>query len=570
MTDLSVFHDRAGRAVSAMLTGGEALVAALEAHGVSVVFGIPGTHNLPVYAALAKSGIRHVSPRHEQGAGFAADGWARASGQPGVCITTTGPAVLNAATAAAQAYSDSVPLLLISPGLPVRHPGRGNGYLHEVKDQRAALDAVTGYSHRVTSVPEIPLAVTQAFAAMASGRPRPVHLDIPLDLLDERAAARITGPVPVPRAAPGGTEVAAAARGLAAARRPVIVAGGGAAAAHAELRELAEAVAAPVVTTANGKGTLPDDHPLAVGAGLHHPAVRRLVADSDVVLAVGTELAPSDLWAGPLDITGALIRVDIDAASVVTNALPDIAIVADAALALRAVCAQLPAGPVSAGPVSASTVSASPVSASTAPDSTADRRGTARAAAARTELAADARAEGAPYLGLTAALDRALGRDGILAGDSTKACYYGVLSNLPAYHPRSLLYPTGLGTLGYGLPAAIGAKLARPDVPVIALHGDGGLMFTVAELITAAELGLPLPVVVVDNGGYGEIRDEMTGRGDPVHAVDLRAPDFPLLARSLGCHGRRTTGPAELAELLAQALAADRPTLIHLPEEAAR
>ena len=561
--------------MSALLTGGEALVAALEAHGVSVVFGIPGTHNLPVYAALAKSGIRHVSPRHEQGAGFAADGWARASGRPGVCITTTGPAVLNAATAAAQAYSDSVPLLLISPGLPLRHPGRGNGYLHEVKDQRAALNAVTGYSHRVTSVPEIPLAVTQAFAAMAAGRPRPVHLDIPLDLLDERAAAQVSGPVPVPRAVPGETEAAAAARALAAARRPVIVAGGGAAAAHAELRELAELVMAPVVTTANGKGTLPDDHPLAVGAGLHHPAVRRLVADSDVVLAVGTELAPSDLWAGPLDIAGTLIRVDVDAASVVTNALPDIAIVADATLALGAICARLPAGTVSTGTastgtVSASTVSASTVPASTVPAGTADGCGSARAAAARTELAADARAEGAKYLGLTAALDRALGRDGILAGDSTKACYFGALSNLPAYHPRSLLYPTGLGTLGYGLPAAIGAKLARPDVPVIALHGDGGLMFTVAELITAAELGLPLPVVVVDNGGYGEIRDEMAGRGDPVHAVDLRTPDFPLLARSLSCHGKRATGPAELAGLLVQALAADRPTLIHLPEEAAR
>ena len=540
--------------MSGLLTGGEALVGALEAHGVSVVFGIPGTHNLPVYAALARSGIRHVSPRHEQGAGFAADGWARASGRPGVCITTTGPAVLNAATAAAQAYSDSVPLLLISPGLPLRHPGRGNGYLHEVKDQRAALDAVTGYSHRVTSGPEIPLAVTQAYAAMTAGRPRPVHLEIPLDLLAERAAAQITGPVPVPRAVPGETEAAAAARALAAARRPVIVAGGGAAAAHAELRELAERVAAPVVTTANGKGTLPDDHPLAVGAGLHHPAVRRLVAGSDVVLAVGTELAPSDLWAGPFDIAGTLIRVDVDAASVVTNALPAIAIVADAALAMRALSARLSAGSAPAGTGGGCGASLA----------------TSRATEARTDLRADARAEGAKYLGLTAALAGALGRDGILAGDSTMACYYGALSNLPAYHPRSLLYPTGLGTLGYGLPAAIGAKLARPDVPVIALHGDGGLMFTVAELITAAELGLPLPVVVVDNGGYGEIRDEMAGLGDPVHAVDLRAPDFPLLARSLGCHGRRARDPRELAGLLADALAADRPTLIHLPEEAAR
>jgi acetolactate synthase-1/2/3 large subunit len=149
------------------------------------------------------------------------------------------------------------------------------------------------------------------------------------------------------------------------------------------------------------------------------------------------------------------------------------------------------------------------------------------------------------------------------------ACYYGALSNMAAYHPRSLLYPAGLGTLGYGLPAAIGAKLARPDAPVIALHGDGGLMFTVAELISAAELRLPLPVVVVDNGGYGEIRNEMAGRGEPVHAVDLLGPDFTGLARSLRCHGVSVSKPAELPDVLAAALSADRPTLINLPEDAA-
>ena len=526
------------------MTGGEALVAALEAHGAGTVFGIPGTHSLPIYAALANSGIRHVLPRHEQGAGFAADGWARASGRPGICVTTTGPGALNAATAAAQAYSDSVPVLLISPGMPLRHPGRGNGELHEVKDQHGALGAVVAYSHRVGSVAEIPLAVAQAYAAMATGRPRPVHLEIPLDLLGERASAEIIGPIPVPPpAAPVAAQVAAAAQALAAAQRPLILAGGGCAAAPGELRDLAERAGAPVLTTANGKGCLPDDHPLAVGAGLHHPAVRKLAADADVVLAVGTELAPSDLFTGPLDIPGVLVRIDIDAAAATTNAVPDITLVADAALALRAITSELPDG---GGPSAA-----------------------ARAAQARASFQAEARAEGAAYLGLTAALAGALGTAGILAGDSTMACYYGVLSNMPAYRPRTLLYPTGLGTLGYGLPAAIGAKLARPDAPVIALHGDGGLMFTVPELISAAQLRLPLPVVVVDNGGYGEIRNEMADRGEPVHAVDLLGPDFTGLARALGCHGVRVSGPAELPGALTAALAADRPTLIHLPEHAA-
>jgi acetolactate synthase-1/2/3 large subunit len=181
-------------------------------------------------------------------------------------------------------------------------------------------------------------------------------------------------------------------------------------------------------------------------------------------------------------------------------------------------------------------------------------------------LRAEARSEGGRWLGLTAALAEALGLDGVLVGDSTMACYYGALSNLPAYRPRSFLYPTGLGTLGYGLPAAIGAKLARSEDPVIALHGDGGVMFTVPELAAAAALRLPLPVVVVDNGGYGEIRAEMVQRDDPVHAVELPGPDFAALARSLGCHGVRVEDAAGVAAALPAALAADRPTLIHVPE----
>ncbi|MFI9105476.1 5-guanidino-2-oxopentanoate decarboxylase [Streptomyces fildesensis] len=531
--------------MTATVTGGEALVAALEVHGAETVFGIPGTHNLPIYAALAQHGIRHVSPRHEQGGAFAADGWARAGGQPGVCLTTTGPALLNAATAAAQAYSDSVPVLLVSPGLPLRHPGRGNGYLHEVKDQRAAMDAVVAYSHRVTSVAEIPLAVAQAYAAMTTGRPRPVHLEIPLDLLDEQGPLQLVAPVPVPPAAPAAEQAAAAAQALGAALRPVIIAGGGCSGAAAELLEVAERLGAPVVTTANGKGVFGDGHPLAIGAGLHHEAVRALVADSDAVLAVGTELAPADLWNGPLDLNGPLVRIDIDAQSVITNARPDVAVVADAALALRAIADRLPPAEQ-------------------------PRPGHGRAAAARTAFAAQARAEGADYLGLTAAIAQALGHDGFLVGDSAMACYYGALSNLPAHHPRSFLYPTGLGTLGYALPAAIGAKLARPEAPVVALHGDGGIMFTIQELASAAELRIPLPIVVADNGGYGEIRNEMTARKDPVHAVDLPGPDFPAIARAMGCHGVRVDGSAGLARSLESALAADRPTLIHLPEDAAR
>ncbi|HEX4226152.1 MAG TPA: thiamine pyrophosphate-binding protein, partial [Pseudonocardiaceae bacterium] len=197
-------------------TGAAALVNALAAHGVDTVFGIPGTHNLPIYAELAARHIRHISPRHEQGAGFAADGYARVSGRPGVVLTTTGPAILNAATAAAQSYSDSVPVLLISPGMPTGHPARGNGFLHEVKDQRAAMAAITAGSDRVGSVADIPVAVAQAFADLTSGRPRPRHLEIPLDLLDRAADVTILSPL---RTTTPTADPAAAARLLATAHK---------------------------------------------------------------------------------------------------------------------------------------------------------------------------------------------------------------------------------------------------------------------------------------------------------------------------------------------------------------
>ncbi|MGW5415632.1 5-guanidino-2-oxopentanoate decarboxylase [Actinomadura geliboluensis] len=523
------------------MTGGEALVAALAAHGVDTIFGIPGTHNLTVYAAMARHGIRHVSPRHEQGAGYAADGYARSSGRPGVCLTTTGPAILNAAAAAAQAYSDSVPVLFVSPGMPLRHPGRGNGLLHEVKDQSAAMAAVLGRSHRVTSVEEIPLAVAQAWTDLVSGRPRPVHLEIPLDLLEEQADVTVPGPVPAAARTPAAEAVEAGAAACAAARRPVLVVGGGAARAGDEALSLAEAVGAPVVSTANGKGVVPEDHPLFVGAGLQHRCVLELMDDSDLVIAVGTEFAPSDWWIGLPDLSGKVLRVDVDPAQIVTNVIPAVSLVGDAALALRALLERL--------------------------DVPAPADAPERAARWRDLHRAAAREEGTPWLRIVSAIADALPRDAIVASDSAMACYYGALSNLPLHRPGAFLYPTGGGTLGFGLPAGIGAKTAHPDTAVLVLQGDGGTMFTVAELAAAAELGIALPVIVVDNGGYGEIRNEMADRDEPVHAVALGRPDFPALARSLGCRGVRVEDAAELTGEIKAALDADRPTLIHVREE---
>jgi thiamine pyrophosphate-dependent acetolactate synthase large subunit-like protein len=522
-------------------TGGRAVARALEAHGVDVVWGIPGTHNLELYAGLAEAGIRHLSPRHEQGAAFAADGYARVTGRVGVCVTTSGPAVLNAATALGQAYSDSVPVLLVAAGMPVRHPGLGNGELHETKDLIGAMRGVVDYAHRVTSVAEVPIAIAQAFARMRAGRPRPVVVEVPLDLLTEEGeagAARAAAPsvlAPVP------SEIDAAAALLSRARRPAIIAGGGASAAAAELRLVAERLGAPVVCSINGKGTLAEDHPLSVGAGLAVRAVGELVVDSDGVLVVGCELAPSDLWWGPLDLAGKTVRIDVDPAQAVTNAVPEVTVVADARLALSGLLDALGAGDLGA-------------------------HAAERAARFRDAYRAQAVDDGARWADLMDALAGALGRNGVVAADNAMVSYMGALELLPAYHPRSFLFPTGYGTLGYAVPAAIGAKVGRPDARVLALSGDGGLMFTVGELAAAAQARLPIPVVVVDNSGYGEIRREMAERGDPPLGVDFDSPDFAALGRAMGCHGVLADSRTALDDALHSAFDADRPTVIHVPE----
>ncbi len=548
-----------------IVTGGEAIVAALAAHGVDTVFGIPGTHNLPIYAALDTHGIRHVSPRHEQGAGYAADGYARVTGRPGVVVTTTGPAVLNAATALAQAYSDSVPVLLVSPGMPLAHPASGNGELHEVKDQSGAMDRIVAVSRRVTSVAEIPGAVAEAFATMTHGRPRPVHLEVPLDLLLADGPAVEVAPVAASTPIPDEASLTAAADALAEAERPVVLVGGGARDAADQVAAFAEVMGAPVVTSTNGKGTLPEDHPLAIGAGLHLRAVQELVADSDVVVAIGTELAPADVWE-PLAIDDRVVRIDVDPTMVARNARPRVGLTGDAATVLAALLARLGAPSTTEAPSTTAAPSTTEASTPTEAPAVTDAAA-AHAATWRDRHHAEAAEQGATWLGLLDVLHEHLGRDGIIAGDSAMACYYGALANLPTYAPASLLYPTGLGTLGYAVPAATGAKIGRPATPVVALSGDGGLMFTIAELAAAAEAGVALPVVVVDNGGYGEIDREMRARDQATIGVTLGAPDLPAAARAFGCHGRDVADLAELADALTEAAAADRPTLLRIPED---
>ncbi|MFF4349383.1 5-guanidino-2-oxopentanoate decarboxylase [Streptomyces sp. NPDC001530] len=545
------------------VTGGEALVRALCGHAVTQVFGIPGTHNLEIYRHLSAYGIRHVLPRHEQGAGYAADGYARVTYRPGVVITTTGPALLNAAAAIGQAYSDSVPLLVVSPGMPLRHPRLATGLLHEMRSQTEALCGVAAFSHRVSSVAEIDAAVARAFTLFGTRRPRPAHIEVPLDLLE---ATEETGPVRItPRVAPLAPDtetVRKAADILSGARRPALVLGGGARGATASCLALAEELGAPVVTTANGKGIVPETHPLSLGVSLHSPSVQRWLSGRDAVLAVGTELAESDLWSPPPTLNGRLIRVDLDPDQMYAGLLADVEVVGDARVSLKALLAEVKALPPGArrhARVDADVQGHARVEA--------DEDAVGQVSALRAARDAETAERDARWIPYLKAIRAALDDDAVITSDSAQCCYYGALPHLPLGPEGRYLHPTGFGTLGYALPAAIGAKVARPDRQVVALSGDGGLQFTVQELATAAQLRLPLPVVVFDNGGYGEIRDEMAARGDSPTAVDLAPVDLPALARAYGGQGTRACGPDELTAALTEALRTPGPTLIAIPEE---
>ncbi|MCP2259045.1 acetolactate synthase-1/2/3 large subunit [Streptoalloteichus tenebrarius] len=561
--------DRADGGAPASVTGGRAVVAALAEHGVEVVFGIPGTHNLEIYRHLPGSGIRVVTPRHEQGAGYAADGYARVTGRPGVVLTTTGPALLNAATAAGVAYADSVPVLLVSPGMPRSHVP-GSGELHEVKDQSGAMAAICASSHRVRSVAEIHRVVDDFMAEVRDGRPRPVHLEVPLDVLETpaRPAPRL-GVARPPRPAPSDDAVRRAAATLVGARSPVIIAGGGARGAAADLVVLAELLGAPVLTTANGKGTVPEHHPLSVGAVLHLAATRELLAAADVVLAVGTELSTTDFWAGPPELPGSLVRVDVDVDQTRRPVIPTHPLVGDAGEVvgrLLAAARELTARASSAGRPSGGGPSGGgrnyvPRTIDTLPRPFHDPRVSA--------IKEESVRAAARWDHVVPALRRALPDDAVLVGDTSMACYHGALAEFRVPGPGSFLVPTGFATLGYALPAAIGASVGAPGRAVAALTGDGAFQFSLTELATAVEMGLPLPVVVVDNGGYGVLREEMRERGITPTGVDLRGPDFVALAGAYGARGVAATTAPEVERAVREALEADVPTVVVVPEKVA-
>ncbi|MGS1096715.1 5-guanidino-2-oxopentanoate decarboxylase (plasmid) [Aquamicrobium terrae] len=544
--------------MSAKHTVGLELIRLLEAHDVDTVFGIPGVHTAELYRGLAGSKIRHVTPRHELDAGFMADGYARASGKPGVCLLITGPGLTNAITAMGQARADSIPMLVISGINALDTHGHYRGHLHQLPDQSAMIRTIALSSERLERPQDLPAVVSRAFAAMRAGRPGPVHIEIPTDLMEAALPLGTLPHQPSPPAEPSAQAIEAAAGLCRAARSPLILAGGGAVWADGAIRDLAELLDAPVVTTTNGRGLLAG-HPLVVPASPSLEAVRTLMRDCDLAIAIGTQFGPTDYDAyedGGFVRPDNLIRIDIDPHAEATSFPATVSIVADAGVAANALASAL--------------------------------RG---AAAASRQPPAQGRAAAARKGALEGLSDKmralieVLGaiRDTLpgctIVGDSTQLAYAGNLY-WEAAAPRTWFNAaTGYGSLGYGPPAALGAGIALGTAPVVCIVGDGGFQFCLGTLGSAADENAPVIFVVWNNNGYQEIEDYMLARDIEPVGVRPSAPDFTGIAAAYGIPAQRirltdatsqdalVPGGLDLAPLTAAlqaARAAGRPALVEI------
>lgn len=516
----------------------------LAAYEVDTVFGMAGTMTVELYRGIALAGIRHVQCRNEQGASLMADGYARATGKPGVCIIIAGPGVTNAATGIAQAYCDSQAMLVLSGACATRTQGKGWGAIHELNDQAAVTAGFTAFSAMVRYPEELPELIARAYAVFRSSRPRPVHLSLPRDVLPELVEAdwktRRSPSLPMPEQG----AIEEAADRLAQAKRPLILVGGGAVGTRHSLTEIAELIGASVLSTNAGKGILPDSHPLSLGCSILQKPSQQALADADVVLLVGSEVGAGDHFLPKLDICGDIIRIDIDPKELTSVYAAAVPIQADARAAMLALSCALAA-----------------------------RKLTSLRAQGELRVRDVLSANAAKMTDLEKLHARvwkivrcALPQDAIVMGDASQIVYSGTFA-MPMEMERCWHYSGTYCALGVALPMAIGAKIGAPHRAVIAVAGDGGIMFTINELATAAEERLALPVIVWNNDALKAIVDEMDQRQIPRIGVEPKSPDFLTLAQSLGCHAARAASAEHLAQSIRDALVADRPTLIEVRED---
>ncbi len=531
----------------ARMNTGAAIVESLIAQGVDTIFGLPGAQTYTLFDALhrARDRIRLISVRHEQAAAYMAFGYARSTGRVGAYSVVPGPGVLNTMAALSTAVGCNVPVLCITGQVPSDFLGKGRGHLHELPDQLATLASLVKWAARITAPEEAPQLIAQAFRQMRTGRPGPVVLETPWDVMSQDGEVRI-GPavLPDPPLAEG-SEIAAAARLVASCERPMIYVGGGALHASREVIELAERLQAPVFSFRAGRGVVGDDHPL----GFSLPAARELWDETDLLIGIGTRLeGPYMRWnqmrwmdkpAEPK-----LIRIDIDPEEM-NRFPPDAGVVGDARICTRALIEALAASGVEG----------------------ADRSEKFARIKVRTLAAFDQIQPQMSYLKIIRAL---VPRDGFFVEE---LCQAGFTSNYayPVYEPRTYVTCGYQGTLGFGFQTGLGVKIANPDRAVVSITGDGGFMFGLQELATAAQYGIGLITILFNNEGFENVRRDQDNIFDGRQmGAAWPNPDFMALARAFGVRGLRTDSPEGLGVELARALAADGPSLIEVVIEPGR
>jgi len=525
------------------MTGGQAVVAALEALGVEHVFGIVSVHNLPIVDAIDRSGtIRMIPVRHEQAAVHCADGYARASGRLGVAITSTGPGAANAMGALHEAHHASSRVLMITGQSETRWLGKGRSTIHEADRQLEMLRTVTRRTDSVNYLRDVFAAVVEVARDICSGRPRPGAVEIPIDLQYATGDVDVVELRDVVRPAPDAAAVGRAADRLAESTRRLILAGGGVVSGGAaeQLVRLAERLGAPVITSVEGRGAIPEDHPLAVGANADTALFDPVIAGADVVLAVGTRFQLNSNLQMGLSIPGTLIHLDVDPGSIDRFHPVDIGLRADAALGLDALLAALD-GRTVADP---------------------DESFVEAARTARRQVDADGDAAmGADFQKVMQTIRASLGRGDIVVKDSTVSGVVWANRHLPVYEPRTSMRPVS-AAIGPGLPLAIGASVATGRRTVV-IQGDGGFMLNLGELATAVQEGTPVITCVFNDRGYAILRfiQDMMFEGRHA-AVDLHTPDFAMLAQSMGMPSWSVASPAEFEKAFAAAVDTSGPSLI--------
>jgi acetolactate synthase-1/2/3 large subunit len=523
------------------LTGGQALVASLIANGVDTIFALPGVQLDGAFDALyeKRSAIRVIHPRHEQAAAYMADGYARTTGRVGACMVVPGPGLLNATAALSTAYACNSPVLCVTGQIQSDLIEFGRGLLHEIPNQLGMIRSVTKHAERATMPPEIPGLVQRAFHQVRRGRQRPVEIEIPPDTLFATVDVELLPAADLPERFAGDPEaLEEAARLLGNARRPLIWSGGGVlrSAGWGELRRLAALLQAPVVMTANGKGALSDRDPLAqnILGGME------LLPEADVIFAVGTRFVDPATAKWGINRNQTIIQMDIDPGEIARNAPVRLGIEADAKAGLAALADLVERDGRSR------------------PSRSAELEELKRGVAAR------ARAVG-PQAEYALAIRQALSDDGIFVSEMTQVGYWSNFA-FPVYEPCTYITPGYQGTLGYGFPTSLGAKVAHPDRPVVSINGDGGFGFCLNELATMALHGIAAVAIVFTDDAFGNVRRiQQEQFGGRTIASDLLNPDFLKLAEAFGVVGRHADTPEKLRVAVEESVRADEPTLIAVP-----